>query len=79
LNDVFEKDGKIIASLSSVDAVNDLSLELQCNPGQLATFTGTNQLASFAVLARCHEVQRMNGDGNGFSVKGELLDAIQLP
>jgi hypothetical protein len=79
LDDIVEKDGKIIAGLSSVDTVNSLSLKLECSPGQLTIFTGTNQLLSFVVVARCHEVQRLPGDDEGFSVKGELLEAIPLP
>jgi hypothetical protein len=79
LKDIVEKDRRIIARLSSVDIVISLSLELECSPGQSKVFTGTNQLTSFGVIARCHEVQRLSGDDEGFSVKGELLDAIQLP
>ena len=33
----------------------------------------------FAVIAQCHDVQRLPGDTDGFSVQGELLDAVQLP
>jgi hypothetical protein len=79
LEDIAEKDGKIIASLSTVDAVSSLSLQLECSPGQLETFTGTNQISSFAVVARCREVQRLSEEDGGFSVKGELLDALRLP
>ena len=78
LTDVFEQNGKFFISLSSADALNGLSLELQCNPDQLKVFTSTNGFSSFAVVARCHEVQRLPGDEAGFSVKGELLDALQL-
>jgi hypothetical protein len=80
LEDIAEKDGNIIASFSSRDAnVYDLSLQLQCSPEQVITLTSTNQLTRFAVIARCHEVQRLSGEDGGFSVKGELLDTIQLP
>jgi hypothetical protein len=80
LNDVFEKDGRIVASLSSTrGGAYDLSLELQCNPEQVKTFTGLKEYSHFAVVARCHEVQRLSGEDGGFSVKGELLDAIKLP
>lgn len=78
INDIFEKDGKLIASLSSADTINNLSLELQCNPAQAITFASTNQFLSFAVIARCQKVKRLSGDDNGFLVKGELLDAVQL-
>jgi hypothetical protein len=79
LKDIAEKDAKIIASFSSLDAdAPDLSLELQCNPEQLKSFTGTNELSQFAVIARCHDVQRLGGDVEGFSVKGELLEVISL-
>lgn len=78
VNDIFEKDGKIIASLSSADTTNNLSLELQCSPAQATTFASTNQFLSFAVIARCQEVKRLSGDDEGFLVKGELLDAVQL-
>jgi hypothetical protein len=50
-----------------------------CNPEQVKTFTGTKGFSSFAVVARCHEAQRLTGDDEGFSVKGEFLDAVQLP
>lgn len=78
VNDIFEKDGKIIASLSSADTTNNLSLELQCNPVQAATFASTNQISSFAVVFKCQDVKRLSGDDEGFLVKGELLDAVQL-
>lgn len=78
VNDIFEKNGKIIASLSSADTTNNLSLELQCNPVQAATFASTNQISSFAVVFKCQEVKRLSGDDEGFLVKGELLDAVQL-
>ena len=79
LDDIVEKDGKIITSLSSVDTVNSLSLQLECSPSQLKILTGTNQPSSFAVVARCHEVQRLTGDDAGFLVRGELLEAMRLP
>jgi len=78
VNDIFEKNGKIIASLSSADTTNNLSLELQCSPAQAITFASTNQDLSFVVIARCQQVKRLSGDDNGFLVKGELLDAVQL-
>jgi|SRR5665213_2630531 len=80
INDIFKKDGKIIASLSSADTTNSLSLELQCSPAKAITFY-TNQLSIFfAVVFKCQEAQRLSSsDGDGFSVKGELLDVVQLP
>jgi hypothetical protein len=79
VNDIFEKNGKIIASLLSADTANSLSLELQCSPAQVITLASTNQLLSFAVVFKCQEVKRLSGDGEGFFIKGELLDAVQLP
>lgn len=80
VNDIFEKDGKIIASLSSVDTTNSLSLELQCSLVQAKVLDSTNQLSSFAVVFKCQEAQRLSSsDGEGFSVKGELLDVVQMP
>jgi hypothetical protein len=80
LRDIADKDGKIIASFSYWERnVQEFSLELQCSPKQLKSFTGTNEYSQFVVVARCREVQRLSGDSEGFSVKGELLDAIELP
>ena len=79
VRDVFEKDGKIIASLSSMDTANSLSLELQCNPVQSKIFTNTNQFADFGVVFKCQEVHRLSGGDDGFAVKGELLDVVQMP
>jgi hypothetical protein len=79
LDNIVEKDGKIFVSLSSVDPVNNLSFELQCYPDKLQTFTDAKSFSTFAVIARCHEVQRLTGDTDGFLVKGELLDVVQLP
>jgi hypothetical protein len=82
VNDIFEKDGKIIASLSSSDTgwQNSLSLELQCSPVQAETFASTNHPSGYAVVFKCQEVQRLSSsDGEGFSVKGELLGAVQMP
>lgn len=77
VNDILKKNGKIIASLLSADTTNNLSLEFQCSQAQVKTFTCTNQL-SFAVIFKCQEVKRLSGDDEGFFVKGELLDVVQL-
>lgn len=88
VNDIFlstddTNNAKFIVSLSSIDTANSLSLELQCTPVQAKIFASTNQLSSFAVVFKCREVKRevqqLNGDDEGFSVKGQLLDAVQLP
>lgn len=87
LDEVVERDGTITASLWSMEAgvVNFLTLELQCSPDQVKTFTSSKRLSknggagSFAVIARCHEVQRLAGEVGEFLARGELLDAVKLP
>lgn len=79
LNDIVENNGKIIANLSRMEAGVDLAFEFQCSSEQVKTFTGAKKFSSFAIVARCHEVQRLSGEESKFSVKGELLDAVQLP
>jgi len=84
VNDIFlntddTNNVKFIVSLSSADTTNNLSLELQCSPVQAATFASTNQISSFAAVFKCQDAKRLSGDNEGFLVKGELLEAIQLP
>jgi hypothetical protein len=82
LFDIVEKGGNLTASLLNTEAgaENTLALQLQCSPDQEKTFASVTSLRKqrLAVIARCHEVQRSPQDFE-FSVKGEVLDVVQLP
>ncbi len=81
LNDIVEKDGKIIASLSSEEmSTGNLRFELQCNLELSKSLTAAKMFSRFAVVAKPLEVKKISGDSEEwFSVKGELVDALQLP
>ena len=65
LIDLFERDGKIFANFSAREASVRLSLELQCSPDQLKSFTGSNEFSEFAVVARFDSVVRPKFQVNG--------------
>jgi hypothetical protein len=81
LIDIGEDGGQIIASFSVLEmSIFNLSLDLQCSPDQLKHLTGTKRYTRFATIVRCDQVRRGSSeDSEGFSFKGELLDAVQLP